>query len=76
MSHVLRAATELGAEKWVKPWSGSNGGNCVEAKPLGDGRVALRQSTDPDGPALICHQGEIAAFIIGAKAGDADFLLS
>ncbi|MGW0883236.1 DUF397 domain-containing protein [Streptomyces sp. NPDC002671] len=76
MSHVLRAATELGAEEWVKPWSGSNGGNCVEAKPLDDGRIALRQSTDPDGPALIYKQGVIAAFIIGAKAGEADFLLA
>lgn len=76
MSHVHRAATELGTEQWVKPWSGSNAGNCVEAKPLGDGRVALRQSTDPDGPALIYRQGEIAAFIEGAKAGEADFLLS
>ncbi|MEV7465340.1 DUF397 domain-containing protein [Streptomyces kronopolitis] len=76
MSHVLHAATELGAEQWVKPWSGSNAGNCVEAKPLSDGRVALRQSTDPDGPALIYKQGEIAAFIMGAKAGEADFLLT
>ncbi|WP_405749331.1 DUF397 domain-containing protein [Streptomyces sp. NBC_01411] len=76
MSHVLCAATDLGPEQWVKPWSGSNAGNCVEAKSLGDGRVALRQSTDPDGPALIYNQGEIAAFIIGAKEGEADFLLA
>ncbi|MFD8609617.1 DUF397 domain-containing protein [Streptomyces sp. NPDC059631] len=76
MSHVHRAAAELGAEQWVKPWSGSNGGNCVEAKSLDDGYVALRQSTDPDGPALICEPSEIAAFILGAKTGTADFLLS
>ncbi|MFJ4609565.1 DUF397 domain-containing protein [Streptomyces griseus] len=76
MSHVRRAATELGTDQWVKPWSGSNAGNCVEAKPLGDGHVALRQSTDPDGPALVYGQGEIAAFIKGAKNGEADFLLS
>lgn len=75
MSHVLNAAAALGPEGWRKPWSGSNGGNCVEAKPLGDGRVALRQSTDPDGPALICTRGEISDFINGAKAGVADFLL-
>ena len=42
-----------GRHGWHKPWSGDNGGSCVEAKRLGDGRVALRQSTDPDGPALI-----------------------
>jgi hypothetical protein len=46
-------ARELGNEGWRKPWSGGNGGSCVEALKLNDGRVALRQSTDPDGPALI-----------------------
>lgn len=68
-------AARLGPEGWRKPWSGGNGGSCVEAKKLGDGRVALRQSADPTGPALIytCH--EISTFIRGAKAGDADFLL-
>ena len=69
-------ATDLGIEGWRKPWSGGNGGSCVEAKKLNDGRVALRQSTDPDGPALIYTTGEIAAFIQGAKSGQADFLLT
>ncbi|MFH9419539.1 DUF397 domain-containing protein [Streptomyces sp. NPDC017529] len=69
-------ATELGREGWRKPWSGGNGGECVEALRLGDGRVALRQSTDPDGPALIYTHGEIKSFIEGAKAGEADFLLT
>lgn len=66
----------LGDEGWRKPWSGPNGGNCLEAMKLADGRVALRQSTDPDGPALICTSAEMTAFIEGAKAGEADFLLS
>ena len=69
-------ARELGAEGWHKPWSGPNGGACVEAKRLPDGHVALRQSTDPDGPALLYTQAEITAFIEGAKAGAADFLTS
>jgi len=68
-------AAELGADGWRKPWSGGNGGSCVEAKKLHDGRVALRQSTDPEGPALIYSDQEITTFILGAKAGDADFLL-
>ncbi|MBD0734383.1 DUF397 domain-containing protein [Streptomyces sp. CBMA29] len=68
-------ATELGPDGWRKPWSGGNGGSCVEAKRLNDGRVALRQSTDPDGPALIYTNYEITTFIQGAKAGEADFLL-
>jgi hypothetical protein len=69
-------ATALGAEGWVKPWSGPNGGDCLEAKKLPGGRVALRQSTDRDGPALILEPNEIRAFVTGAKAGLADDLLS
>ncbi|MEU3050042.1 MULTISPECIES: DUF397 domain-containing protein [unclassified Streptomyces] len=68
-------AAELGEEGWHKPWSGGNGGNCVETMKLADGRVAVRQSSDPDGPALIYTRSEIAAFIQGAKAGKADFLV-
>ncbi|MEU5027626.1 DUF397 domain-containing protein [Streptomyces milbemycinicus] len=69
-------AKHLGAEGWRKPWSGPNGGACVEVLKLSDGRVALRQSTDPDGPALIYTPLEIEKFIQGAKAGAADFLLT
>jgi hypothetical protein len=69
-------ATDLGTAGWTKPWSGSNGGDCLEAKKLPGGRVALRQSTDPAGPALILEPGEIRAFITGAKAGLADDLLT
>ena len=69
-------AAGLGTDGWVKPWSGSNGGDCLEAKKLPGGRVALRQSTDPDGPALILQANEIRAFINGAKAGLADDLLT
>ncbi len=69
-------ARELGTEGWHKPWSGGNGGSCVEAMKLHDGRVAIRQSTDPDGPALIYTLHEIQTFIQGAKAGHADFLLA
>ncbi|MDQ1031501.1 hypothetical protein QF035_009083 [Streptomyces umbrinus] len=76
MNHVINAAADLGTEQWQKPWSGSNGGNCVEVKQLADGRVALRQSTEPDGPALIYTAAEISAFVEGAKAGAADFLLA
>jgi hypothetical protein len=68
-------AAALGSQGWTKPWS-DNGGSCLEAKKLPGGRVALRQSTDPDSPALILEPGEIRAFIQGAKAGLADDLLT
>ncbi|PJE99704.1 DUF397 domain-containing protein [Streptomyces carminius] len=66
----------LGSEGWHKPWSGGNGGSCVEVMRLADGRIALRQSTDPDGPALVYAHQAIVKFIQGAKAGKADFLLT
>jgi Domain of unknown function (DUF397) len=49
---------------------------CLEAMKLPGGRVALRQSTDPDSPALILEPDEIRAFVEGAKTGLADGLLS
>ncbi|GGZ00443.1 DUF397 domain-containing protein [Streptomyces poonensis] len=72
--HPGPAASALGAEGWHKPWSGTNGGSCVEAKRLPDGRVALRHSTDPAGPALVYSREEMIAFLEGVKAGRADFL--
>ncbi|MGW3956813.1 DUF397 domain-containing protein [Streptomyces sp. NPDC004752] len=75
MKHAMNAAGELGTEGWRKPWSGSDNGNCVEVKQLGGGRVALRQSTDPQGPALVCPSYAMSEFIAGVKAGAADFLV-
>lgn len=67
-SHVYNGmpAASLAGATWRKPWSGSNGGACVEAAKLPGGRVAVRQSTDPDGPALIFEPAEIQAFLAGA----------
>jgi hypothetical protein len=69
------SATALGTTGWIKPWSAINGGDCLEAKKLPGGRVALRQSTDPEGPALILQPNEIRAFVEGAKNGLADELI-
>ena len=68
-------AAGLGPDGWARPWS-DNGGDCLEAMKLPGGRVALRQSADPAGPALILEPNEIRAFVQGAKAGLADDLLT
>lgn len=68
-------AAAIGGVVWRKPWSGSNGGACLETAKLPGGQVAVRQSTDPGGPALIFEPAEIRAFIEGARQGLADFLL-
>ncbi|MET7680543.1 DUF397 domain-containing protein [Streptomyces sp. NPDC005423] len=76
MTHTKNAAADLGTEDWCKPWSGGNNGNCVELKPLGNGHVAMRQSADPDGAALVFPSAEIARFVRAVKAGMADFLVA
>ena len=65
MNHIDNAERDLGADGWHKSWSGHNGGNCVEVKKLGDRRFALRQSTDPEGPALLFTENELDVFALG-----------
>jgi Domain of unknown function (DUF397) len=70
-------AGELGAVPWQKSRRSNPSGNCVEVGPLpgGDG-VAVRNSRDPQGPALIYTWDEIAAFLGGVRDGDFDHLLT
>ncbi len=51
-------------------------GNCVELAALVGGEVAVRNSRDPQGPALVYAQEEIVAFIAGAKDGEFDGIVS
>lgn len=57
---------------WVKSNLSTANGQCVELGSLTGGMVAVRNSTDPKGPALIFSGLEIAAFLDGAKKGEFD----
>ncbi|WP_159940303.1 MULTISPECIES: DUF397 domain-containing protein [unclassified Nocardiopsis] len=60
---------------WTKSsWSNPDG-NCVEVATLPDGDIAVRNSRDPQGPALVYTHDEIDAFLRGAKTGEFDALL-
>ncbi|MEV5342411.1 DUF397 domain-containing protein [Streptomyces sp. NPDC052773] len=61
--------------RWVKSRHSNAEGNCVEVAPLPDGAIALRNSRDPDGPALVYTAAEVAAFLAGAKDGEFDHLV-
>ncbi len=53
--------------RWRKStYSSSNGGNCVEAANVGP-VVAVRDSTDPDGPCLAFAPRAWAAFAAKLK---------
>jgi hypothetical protein len=47
----------------------------VELAQLPEGGVALRNSRDPEGPALLFTRDEIMAFVHGVRAGDFDDLV-
>jgi hypothetical protein len=67
-------ASSLGAH-WVKSRHSNAEGNCVEVAALADGGIAMRNSRDPEGPALVYTSAEVAAFLAGAKDGEFDHLL-
>ncbi|MGA5700997.1 DUF397 domain-containing protein [Peterkaempfera bronchialis] len=58
------------------PWrksshSGNNGGDCIEAAPgYLPGIVPVRDSKDPEGPALFFTADAFAAFIAAVRAGE------
>ena len=68
------AATELVGASWRKSSHSNSQGNCVEFAALADGSVAVRNSRDAKGPALIYTRAEIAALLAGAKDGEFDDL--
>ena len=69
-------AMELAGAIWRKSTVSNSQGACVELARLGSGEFAVRNSRNPDGPALIYTRAEIEALIEGVKMGEFDDLLS
>ncbi len=72
---------DLSRARWRKSsYSGSNGGDCVEVAEIDGGAegpehksgrlIAVRDSKDPDGPALFFTPEEWKAFLLGVHAGE------
>jgi len=52
---------------WRKSSRSANNGDCVETK-VGVGRVAVRDSKDPEGTVLLFSADSWVAFVAGVKA--------
>lgn len=74
MQQVGSVAAAPRGLSWRKSGRSNPSGNCVELAELPDGSIAVRNSREPDGPALVYTRAEIAAFVGGAKDGDFDDL--
>lgn len=68
-------ADRLHGVRWHKSQRSNSQGNCVEMAKLPGGAVAVRNSRDPGGPALVYTRAEIVALIQGAGDGDFDHLV-
>jgi hypothetical protein len=55
---------------WLKSsYSGGGGGQCLEIAPGCPGLVPVRDSKDPEGPALHFTSEAFASFLAAVKAG-------
>ncbi|NUP24999.1 MAG: DUF397 domain-containing protein [Streptomyces sp.] len=57
---------------WRKSTFCNGASACVEVAPLADGKVALRDSKEQDGPVLVFTPEEWQAFTAGVRDGEFD----
>jgi hypothetical protein len=66
-------ASERMSLVWRKAQRSTYNGACVEVASV-VGKIAVRDSKDPDGPVLLYTPDEWSAFLDGAKKGEFDNL--
>jgi uncharacterized protein DUF397 len=65
-------STELDGVVWFKSSRSGAGKECVEVAFLSSGRVGVRDSKNPDGPALIFGPGDWTAFTASLPGAGSD----
>src|SRR5262249_25257416 len=69
------SAAELSGAMWRKSSISNSQGACVELAEVGTDEFAVRNSRNPNGPALIYTRAEIAAIFEGARLGECEDVL-
>lgn len=60
---------DLTRASWRKSTHSNGGGGCIEVADRFPGLVPVRDSKNPDGPALIFPAQGFVAFVLGVKRG-------
>lgn len=68
---ITLSEAERRALLWSKAHRSTANGACVEIAST-VGKVAMRDSKDPDGPILVYTPAEFSAFLEGARNGEFD----
>ncbi|WP_280480148.1 DUF397 domain-containing protein [Nocardia cyriacigeorgica] len=63
---------DLSRARWFKSRHSAGGQDCVQVAHLGQGRVGVRDSKTPTGPALVFTPSEWDSFLIHTRAGHFD----
>ncbi|MBO1417352.1 DUF397 domain-containing protein [Streptomyces sp. FH025] len=61
---------DLAGARWVKSRYSGNGGECVEVAPGFPGVMPVRDSKDPEGPALVFSAEAWTSFVAATAAGE------
>ncbi|MFE4513152.1 DUF397 domain-containing protein [Kitasatospora sp. NPDC056783] len=61
---------DLSDATWFKSSYSNNGGNCLEVAPGFPGVMPVRDSKDPDGPALVFRGEAWASFLSAVRSGE------
>jgi hypothetical protein len=71
---ITLSEAEHASLAWLKAQSSTVNGQCVEVASV-VGKIAIRDSKDPDGPILVYTPTEFRAFLEGARNGEFDSLV-
>ncbi|WP_033333970.1 DUF397 domain-containing protein [Streptomyces novaecaesareae] len=61
---------DLSGASWAKSSYSNNGGDCVEVAPDFAGLAPVRDSKDPQGPALVFRAEAWASFVAAVRSGE------
>jgi hypothetical protein len=74
--HTGICAAELVGASWKKSQRSNSQGACVEIARLDGATIAMRNSRDPQGMALVYPADAVRALVSAVRTGEFDYLIS